>query len=130
MMQDLGSVVAKGFKVHSILATWSTSSDVLSSAGWLNLLKNISEAAHHSDPAAAGGHEETDVMGCFCALVWQRGEISDQVGVSQARPIYIEFAEPIKFDANDRLNVEVTFDNDSAGVESGIMRWLLDIEVL
>ncbi|MBA7711643.1 hypothetical protein ES703_120609 [subsurface metagenome] len=91
---------------------------------YLNILKNISEAAHHVDPTADGEITETDVDGVIVSHMnlFATGDDTRYYDWSW-------ITKPIVFDANDRMNLELTFDNKDAASAKAIFRLFLDVEI-
>lgn len=124
IMQDIAP--RKGFKVHGITATVSTSDAAATddSAAYLNFIKNISEAAHHVSPAADGEITEQKQDGVMVSqgMTFRTGDA--------LRDFRFPFYEkPIAFDANDRLNVELTFNNKDVASAECIFRVFIDVEI-
>ena len=123
IMQDIAP--RKGFKLLGARLTVNVgdTAAVDHSETYLNILKNISEAAHHVDPSAAG--EVTD----------QRtdGVILSQQSVfhtnEDTRDYEFNMPKPIVYDDNDRMNIELTFDNKDAAESKAIFRLFLDVEI-
>lgn len=130
VMQELGEAIAKGFKIHELQYYASTSSDVLTTQGGINLFKNVSESTHHKDPtAAAPSSAITSGYGNFFAKTWTRGEFGEVADIVLSKLILHKFAKPIDFDPNDRLNIETSYRNDSGSETISYHRLLLHIEL-
>lgn len=129
VMQDLATIMPKGFKIVELQAYASSSSDALTTALGINLFKNVSESAHHVDPTATPGEAISQAYGCFFAKTWTRGEFGAGTDQQQSLLILHKFAEPVDFDPNDRLNIETNYNNKSAAVTTAYIRLLLHIEV-
>ncbi|GAI28216.1 unnamed protein product [marine sediment metagenome] len=125
IMQDIAP--RKGFKVLQIHGTVSCSAAAATddSAAFVNLNKNISEAAHHIGPDADGEYTEAQVDGVIVSKTFQF-----HTGI-QGAVINFEHTptKPIVFDANDRLNVELTGNNKDVASQDFIYRVFLDIEI-
>ena len=129
VMQDLATIMPKGFKIVELQVYGSSSSDVLNTALGINLFKNVSDSAHHTDPPAAPGETIAQAYGCFFAKTWTRGEFGAVADMQQSLLIIHKFAEPVDFDPNDRLNVETNYNNKSVAETTSMIRLLLHIEV-
>lgn len=123
IMQDIAP--RKGFKILGITAQVNTT-DVAaadSSVAYINFLKNISEAGHHLQPAVG---EMSDI---------RKDGVIDSIGMifyTNDAYRYFErphYSKPIVFDANDRLNVELTFNNKDAAQAFAVFRVFLDVEI-
>ncbi|MBA7691948.1 hypothetical protein ES703_100504 [subsurface metagenome] len=124
VMQDIAP--RKGFKLYAARFTINVGDPaaLAHSETYLNILKNISEAAHHVDPGADGEFTESDVDGVIMSQLTVFHENED------TREYQYEFYEkPIAYDANDRMNLELTFDNKAASSSKAIFRLFLDVEI-
>ncbi len=124
VMQDIAP--RKGFKLYAARFTANVGDPaaLAHSETYLNILKNISEAAHHVDPAADGEFTETDVDGVIVSQISVYHENED------TRSYQYEFYQkPIVYDDNDRMNLELTFDNKAAASSKAIFRLFLDVEI-
>ena len=123
VMQDIAP--RKGFKLLGARATINIGDAAATddSETYININKNISEAGHHLDPGTDG--EMTDVR--------TDGVIISQQSVFHAdddtRNYDWPLPKPIVFDANDRLNLELTFNNKDAASGDAIFRLFLDVEI-
>lgn len=123
IMQDIAP--KKGFKLLGarLSVNVGDAAAVDNSETYLNILKNISEAAHHVDPASDGEKTESQ----------QDGVIISQQSVfhtaDDTRNYEYNLPKPIVYDANDRMNVELTFNNKDAASEMAIFRLFLDVEI-
>lgn len=126
IMQDIAP--RKGFKVFGLL--WYCSTGVLPATDlseiYFNAIKNISEAAHHSTPASDGDYTDVRVAGVILSDFWKFKGAAEMLS-DQMRHQWL--TKPIVFDANDRLNLELTFDNKDAASAVAIIRMFLDVEV-
>jgi len=126
IMQDLAP--RKGFKLYG--AHWYCSTSVQPATDlsevYLNLIKNISEAAHHTDPASDGEKTDIRVAGVIFSDFYKfTGATNMLSGILD----HDYKTKPIVFDANDRLNLELTWDNKDAASGMVIIRLFLDVEV-
>ncbi|GAH90083.1 unnamed protein product [marine sediment metagenome] len=124
VMQDIAP--RKGFKLYAarFVVNVGDAAAVDHSETYLNILKNISEAAHHTDPSADGEYTENDVDGVIMSQMSVFHENDD------TRQYQYEFyGKPIVYDANDRMNLELTFDNKDALSAKAIFRLFLDVEI-
>jgi len=124
VMQDIAP--RKGFKLFAARLTVNVgdAAAVDASETYLNILKNISEAAHHVDPTADGDITESDVDGVIVSHM--------NLFASGDDTRYYDWSwitKPIIFDANDRMNLELTFDNKDAASAKAIFRLFLDVEI-
>ncbi|GAH97539.1 unnamed protein product [marine sediment metagenome] len=126
IMQDIAP--RKGFKVYGILWYCSTSVDPATDLSeiYFNAIKNISEAAHHQSPAADGEYTDVRVSGVILSDFWKFKGATELLS-DQMRHQWL--TKPIVFDANDRLNLELTFSNMDAASGQAIIRMFLDVEV-
>lgn len=124
IMQDIAP--RKGFKVLGFAATVSTSDAAATddSVAYLNFIKNISEAAHHIGPAEDGDITEAQVDGVMVSqgMTFRTGD-----ALRDFKFPYYE--KPIVFDGNDRLNVELTFNNKDVASAECIFRVFIDVEI-
>jgi len=123
IMQDIAP--RKGFKLLGARMTVNVGDAAATddSETYLNILKNISEAAHHVDPGADG--EMTDVR-TDGVIISQQSVLHDG---DDTRNHEWTIPKPIIFDANDRMNVELTFNNKDAAAADCIFRLFLDVEI-
>jgi len=128
IMQDIAP--KKGFKLHAL---WyqlvvGAALEADGSSMYFNVLKNISEAAHHVTPGSAGEVGDARTSG----TILSEFTIFDALpGGRVTNWRYWPFYEkPIEFDANDRLNLEITVKNEDAAQGDGSVRLFLDVEVL
>jgi len=123
IMQDIAP--RKGFKLLGARATVNVgdAAAVDDSEIYINILKNISEAAHHVDPGADGEMTDQRVDG---VIISQQGVLHDG---DDTRNFQWPLPKPIVFDDNDRMNVELTFNNKDAASADAIFRLFLDVEI-
>jgi len=123
IMQDIAP--RKGFKLLGARATINVGDAAATddSETYINLLKNISEAAHHLDPGTDG--EMSDVRTDGVILSQQSVFHTDD----DTRNYEWTLAKVIVFDDNDRLNIELTFNNKDAASADCIFRLFLDVEI-
>jgi len=123
IMQDIAP--RKGFKLLGARATINVgdAAAVDDSETYINILKNISEAAHHLDPGVDGEMSDVRVDGVI--LSQQSVFHTDD----DTRNYEWDMPKPINFDGNDRMNVELTFNNKDAASGDAIFRLFLDVEI-
>jgi len=123
IMQDIAP--RKGFKLLGARATINVGDAAATddSETYINLLKNISEAAHHLDPGTDGEMSDVRVDGVI--LSQQSVFHTDD----DTRNYEWDMPKPIVYDANDRMNVELTFNNKDAASADAIFRLFLDVEI-
>jgi len=123
VMQDIAP--RKGFKLLGVRATINVADPAATddSETYLNLNKNIAEAAHHVDPASDGEMTDQRVDG---VIISQQSTFHAD---DDTRNYEYDLAKPIVFDDNDRLNIELTFNNKDAASSSAIFRLFLDVEI-
>jgi len=123
IMQDIAP--RKGFKLLGAKATINVGDAAATddSETYINILKNISEAGHHLDPGTDG--EMTDVR-TDGVIISQQSVFH---GSDDTRNYDWPLPKPIVYDANDRMNVELTFNNKDAASADAIFRLFLDIEI-
>ena len=123
IMQDIAP--RKGFKLLGARSTVNVGDAAATddSETYLNILKNISEAAHHVDPAADGEMTDQRTDG---VIISQQSVLHD--GDDTRNHEWI-IPKPIVFDANDRMNIELTFNNKDAASADCIFRLFLDVEI-
>jgi len=123
IMQDIAP--RKGFKLLGARMTVNIGdlAAVDHSEIYLNILKNISEAAHHLDPGTDGEMTDVRVDG---VIISQQAVFDDGIDTLNFE---WDLPKPIVFDGNDRMNVELTFNNKDAASADAIFRLFLDIEI-
>ncbi|MBA7688760.1 hypothetical protein ES703_97249 [subsurface metagenome] len=123
IMQDIAP--RKGFKllgaIIAVLVSDAMATDA--SVAYINLIKNISEAAHHITPDADGEITDVRVDGVLYT-VGMTFRAADAYRYFKYTP-----SKPIAFDANDRLNVELTNKNKDAASGVATFTLLLDVEI-
>jgi len=126
IMQDIAP--RKGFKVYGLLWYGSTSVEAATDLSelYFNAIKNISEAAHHQSPASDGEITDVRVAGVILSDFWKFKGATEMLS-DQMKHLWL--TKPIVFDANDRLNLELTFNNKDAASADAIFRMFLDVEV-
>lgn len=126
IMQDIAP--RKGFKLYG--AYWYCSTTALLATDlsevYLNLIKNISEAAHHLDPTSDGDITDVRVAGVIFSDFWKFKGATEMLSDHMKHKW---LTKPIVFDANDRANLELTLDNKDAASGTAIVRLFLDVEV-
>jgi len=126
IMQDLAP--RKGFKLFALY--WYCSCPVALATDlseiYFNANKNISEAAHHQSPASDGDYTDVRVAGVILSDFWKFKGATEMLS-DQMKHEWL--TKPIVFDANDRLNLELTLDNKDAASGEAIIRLFLDVEV-
>ena len=126
IMQDIAP--RKGFKVYRLLWYCSTSAALATDLSeiYFNANKNISEAAHHTSPASDGEYTDNRVAGVILSDFWKFKGAAEMLSDHMSHDW---LTKPIVFDANDRLNLELTLDNKDAASGEAIIRMFLDVEV-
>ena len=126
IMQDIAP--RKGFKVFALRWYCSTSQALATDESeiYFNANKNISEAAHHLGPSADGEVTDVRVAGVILSDFHKFEGATKQLS---PQLIHEWYEKPIIFDANDRLNLELTLDNKDAASGEAIIRMFLDVEV-
>lgn len=126
IMQDIAP--RRGFKLLSARHYASTSNALATdlSEMYMNMLKNISEAAHHASPTSDGEWTDVRVSGVIFSDFTKFKGAGLQLGDPH---IHEWYQKPIVFDADDRLNLEITLNNFDAASGEGIMRLILEVEV-
>ena len=126
IMQDIAP--RRGFKLFSFHWYCSTTLACATdkSTAYVNAMKNISEPAHHVDPANDGEYTDVGRDGVLFTDFWMATGATDRVS-----PMFVHdyYEKPVVFDANDRLNLEIDFGNLDAASGSLIVRILIDVEV-
>ncbi|MBA7547099.1 hypothetical protein ES705_39501 [subsurface metagenome] len=124
IMQDIAP--RKGFKVFSAMLTVNVgdASATDHSETYFNMLKNIAEAVHHQTPAATGEFTDIRVDG---VILSQQSVFHPNEDVRGYR--WEWYDKPIVYDANDRMNLELTFKNKDAATGEAIFRLCLDVEI-
>ena len=130
IMQDIAP--KKGWKLYKAEYQLAVG-DALHTDGssvYFNMLKNISEAAHHTTPSSAGDLSDVRVMGVlFSDFIlcgaghWEGGRVSEIIVHDYSR-------KPVEFDKDDRCNLEFTLKNENAAQGDCHLRLFLDVEVL
>lgn len=90
---------------------------------YVTLMKNIAEGLHHTDPTAAGDATEDQKAGIFYVA------FKAMVDGIHSYEWFFKPAEPIEFDADDRFNINLTFDNKDGAESSAIYRMQAQIEL-
>jgi len=128
IMQDIAP--KKGFKIHALWYQLVVGAALCTdkSSMYFNILKNISEAAHHLTPASAGDLGDVRVSGTILSDFTIFGD--DTFGRVSPWKYWPFYDKPIEFDPNDRLNLEITVKNEDAAQGDGSVRLFLDVEVL
>jgi len=123
IMQDIAP--RKGFKLLGARATINIgdAAAVDDSETYINILKNISEAGHHVDPGTDGEMSDIRVDG---VILSQQSVFHDG---DDTRNYEWTLPKPIVYDDNDRMNVELTFNNKDAASADAIFRLFLDVEI-
>lgn len=126
IMQDLlGKIKGwKLFQFHYYVSTTAAAATDLSET-YVNVNKNIAEAAHHIDPTVAGTYTEAQQDGVLVSD-FQKFAAGEQIRHSR---IFDYREQPIEFDDDDRLNIELTFNNLDAAQQTMICRLFLDCEI-
>jgi len=126
IMQDIAP--RKGFKLFGLLWYCSTSVEPATdlSEVYLNAIKNISEAAHHSTPVSDGDITDVRVSGVLLSDFWKFKGATEMLS-DQMKHQWL--TKPIVFDKDDRLNLELTFTNKDAASGQVIIRLFIDVEV-
>ena len=126
IMQDIAP--RKGFKLYAFNWYASTTAACATddSTVYVNAMKNISEPAHHVDPANDGEYTESSRDGVIFTDLYMFQAATDRI-TDMFKHEYYE--KPLDFDANDRLNLEIDFGNLDAASGSLIVRIFMDVEV-
>ncbi len=123
LMQGLAP--RRGFKVHSIhgIVNMGDASAVDASETYITLMKNIAEGLHHTDPGADGEATEGQKAGVMYVDFF----VGD-TGIDFHEFTFVP-AEPWDFDSDDRLNINLTFNNKDAASGDCIFRLQMQIEL-
>jgi len=128
IMQDIAP--KKGFKLHALWYQLVVGAALATdkSSMYFNVLKNISEAAHHVTPGSAGEVGDARTSG----TILSEFTVFDDATFGRCSPwrVWKFYEKPIEFDPNDRLNLEITVKNEDAAQGDGSVRLFLDVEVL
>jgi len=123
LMQGLAP--RRGFKIFKLQGTVDMSQAAATDASeiYVTLMKNIAEGLHHIDPAAAGEASENAKAGIFRVVFI----VAD--GTVKGYQWSHTPAKPIEFDADDRFNINLTFNNEDAAEAVCIFRMQAQIEL-
>jgi len=126
IMQDIAP--RKGFKLYGAKWYCSTTAALATDLSeiYLNLNKNISEAAHHTDPTNDGEITDVRVSGVIFSDFWKFKGAAEMLS---DKMIHDWIGKPIVFDGDDRANLELTLNNKDAASGTAIIRLFLDVEV-
>lgn len=126
IMQDLLGKI-RGWKLFQFQYTVSTTAAAAADASetYVNVNKNIAEAAHHVTPTTAGDYTEAQQDGVLISD-FQKFASGEQLRHSR---IFDYREQPVEFDGDDRLNIELTFDNKDAAEQNCIFRLFIDCEI-
>jgi hypothetical protein len=123
LMQGLAP--RRGFKILSIKGNINVgdAAAVDASETYMTFLKNIAEGLHHEAPASDGDATQSEKAGVMYVdhQVYDTGDDS--------RSFQFTPAEPWDFDADDRFNINLTFNNKDAASEEAIFRLQAQVEL-
>lgn len=120
-----GIAPRRGFKVKYIKGSVGMPAAAVTDLSeiYITLMKNIAEGLHHTDPASAGEATENTKSGIFYVV------FKAMVGGELSYEWFFQPNEPIEFDADDRFNINLTFNNKDAAESSAIFRMQAQIEL-
>lgn len=120
-----GIAPRRGYKLNYIKGEvdMTAAAAVDDSETYVTLMKNIAEGLHHVDPASAGDATEGSKSGIFYVDFHQAED------GQKTHQFFFQPLEPIDFDADDRFNINLTFDNQDAAEAVAIYRLQAQVEL-